>query len=231
MVRAVHERRHEVDDRVAGQHALGHCLAQALLDGGDVLLWHDATDDLVSELEAGAHLGGGELDDDVPVLAVAPGLPLELVVDAGRLADGLAIGHPRRGGFHGGPELALEPIDDDVDVRVTHGREDRLARAILAPNADRRLLFLEPMQGLSQLVEVGLGLGLDGDLERRRGEVEPGSSMACPLSETSVSPARVEVSLAIAAMSPGPTEARLEVSFPCTARRLPTRSSSRRLTL
>ena len=75
----------EVDDRVAGQDALGHRLAEALLDGGNVLAGHDPADDLVAELEAGAHLGRRELDDDVAVLPVTARLALELVVDPRRL--------------------------------------------------------------------------------------------------------------------------------------------------
>ena len=174
VVRAVDERDLEVDDRVAGQDALGHRLAQALLDGGNVLSGHHAADDLVAELEAGAHLGRGELDDHVPVLAVAAGLALELVVDPRRLPDRLAVGDARGGGLDRCAELALDPLDDDVDVGVAHGGEDRLAGALLATDADRGLLLAEPMQGLAELVEVGLRLRLDGDLQRRRRELDAG---------------------------------------------------------
>ena len=137
-------------------------------------LGHHAADDLVAELEAGAHLGRGELDHHVAVLAVAAGLALELVVDARRLPDRLAVGDARRGGLHRRAELALEPIDDDVDVRVAHRGEDRLAGALLATDADRGLLLAEPMERLAELVEVGLRLRFDGDLERRRRELDGG---------------------------------------------------------
>ena len=162
----------QVDHRVAGQDALRHCLAQPLLDGGDVLLRHDAAHDPVAEGKARAHLGRREFDHDVPVLAVAARLALVPVVDARRLANCFAIRHPRCGRLHGRAELALEPIHDDVDMGVAHGRQHRLAGAVLAPNLDRRLLLGEPMECLPELVEIGLRLRLDRDLETRLREFD-----------------------------------------------------------
>ena len=173
MVRAVDQRRLQVDHRVAGQDALGHRLAQPLLDGGDVLLRHDAADDLVAELEAGAHLGRRELDDDVPVLAVAAGLALELVVDPRRLADRLAVRHARAWrSCTAAPNLRFRRST------MTSTCASPMAVRIVSPVPssrwirDRGLLLLEPMQRLAELVEVGLRLRLDGDLERRRRERE-----------------------------------------------------------
>ncbi len=58
------------------------------------------------------------------------------------------------------------------------------------------------------------------------GNSKRGSSTACALSATSVSPTVVLVSFAMAAMSPGPTCERFSWSLPWMARRFPTRSSS-----
>ena len=117
---------------------------------------------------------GRELDDDVAVLAVPAGLALELVVDPRRLADRLAVGDARGGRLDRCAELALEAVDDDVDLGVAHGGQDRLAGSILAMDPDRRLLLLEPMERLPELVEIGLRLRLDRHLERRRRELDAG---------------------------------------------------------
>ena len=72
---------------IAGQHAALHGLADALLDGRDVLLRDRAADDLVVELEALARrLRLDARCYDVAVLAVAAGLADELAL----ALDGLA---------------------------------------------------------------------------------------------------------------------------------------------
>ncbi len=231
MVRAVDERRLQVDHRVAGEHALGHRLAQALLDGRDVLLRHHAADDLVAELEAGAHLGRGELDDDVPVLAVAAGLALELVVDARR--PGESSRDTARAGVavrDRCAELALEPIDDDVDVCVAHGGEDRLAGAILATDLDGSA----PPRRADGAPGRACRDRPSTRARSRPGATAPGSRAAaarrrCDRSATRVSPAERRGELRHRGdVARADLRQRLG-SLPCTASRLPTRSSSRRL--
>src|SRR6185503_10699737 len=85
----------DVDHRVTGVDARLQALADAAVDGAHVFLGDRAADDLVDELVARTLLGGLEVEDDVPVLALAAGLAHEPAV-AGRLApDGLAIGDLR----------------------------------------------------------------------------------------------------------------------------------------
>ena len=64
----------------------------------------------------------------------------------------------RRGGLDRA-ELALEPIDDDVDMGVAHGRKDRLPGAVLTMDPDCRLLFTEPMQCRPSLSRSALDSG------------------------------------------------------------------------
>ena len=63
VVAAVGEADLAVDQRVAGEDAAAHRLADALLDRGDELLGDDAADDVVLEDEARAALGRLDVDD------------------------------------------------------------------------------------------------------------------------------------------------------------------------
>ena len=82
MVRTVDQLDLDVDDRVAGDDAGLERLLDALVDGGDVLLRDDATDDGVLELVALALLVRLDVDDGVAVLAAAAGLADELALSA-----------------------------------------------------------------------------------------------------------------------------------------------------
>ena len=81
MVLAVDQRGPHVDGRVAGQHAGGERLLDALVDGGDVLLGDAPAGDLVDELVATAGPGGLEVDDDDGELARTAGLLDVAVLD------------------------------------------------------------------------------------------------------------------------------------------------------
>ena len=70
----------DVLHRVAGQNAGVEGLLDALVDGRDVFLGHDAADDLVLELVALARLLRVHVDDRMAVLAATTGLADELAL-------------------------------------------------------------------------------------------------------------------------------------------------------
>src|SRR5581483_10880260 len=92
-----------VDHREADQHARGQNRLQALLDAGDVLLRHRATDDLGLEVEALARRVRMYVELDAGELAGAAGLFLVRIVLDDGAGDGFAIGD-------------LRPPDTDVDL-------------------------------------------------------------------------------------------------------------------
>ena len=119
--------------RVAGEDAAAHRLADALLDRGDELLRDDAADDVVLEDEALAALGRLDLDDDVAVLAVAAGLlgrSLPSHLGAASL-DRLAVGDLGLADVGVDLELALQAVDDDLEVELAHAGDDRLPRLLV----------------------------------------------------------------------------------------------------
>src|SRR3989304_5700603 len=72
--------------------------------------------------------GGFEADDDVGVLALAPGLLDVAVLDVlDRLADGLAVRHLGATDVGVPPELAAEPVDEHFEGQLAHPGADRLA--------------------------------------------------------------------------------------------------------
>src|SRR5439155_2508039 len=97
-------------------------------------------------------------------------LALESVVDLRRPTNRLAVRHQRRSGLDRRTELAPQAVDDDVNVRITHGGEDRLAGSFLAVDPNAGLLLEHPGQRLAELVEVRLALRLDAHLQCRARE-------------------------------------------------------------
>src|SRR5207253_5772183 len=161
VVRAVDELDADVDDRIAGEHARLHRLLDPEVDGGDVLLRDLAADDLVDELVplALARLG---VDHRVAVLAAAARLADEPALDAfDLLADRLAVGDLRTADVRIDVELALEAVDDDLEVQLAHAGDDGLAGLLVRTDAEGWILLGEPLQTLAELVLVALRLRLD----------------------------------------------------------------------
>ncbi len=172
MVAAEDERRLHVHHRVAGEHAVLQRLADPGLDRLDVFPGNHAADDLVLEDEARARLGRLQRDHHVAVLALAARLPDELALDVlDLLADGLAEGDLRLADVGLDLELALHAVDEDLEVQLAHAGDDRLAGLRVGAHPERRILFLQLLQRGGQLVLVGLGLRLDGDVDDRVGEL------------------------------------------------------------
>ena len=111
------------------------------------------------------------VDDRVAVLAPPTGLPHEPALDAlHALADGLAVSDLRAADVRINPELAQQPVDDDLQVQLAHAGDDGLSRLLVAANGERRVLFGEPLERHGELLLVGLRLGLDGLPDNGLGE-------------------------------------------------------------
>ena len=85
-------------------------------------------------------------------------------------ADGLAVGDLRAAdvGLH--PELALHPLDQDLQVELAHPGDDGLAGLLVGPDLEGRVLLGQPPDGGAELVLVRLGPRLDRHVDDRRRE-------------------------------------------------------------
>ena len=143
------------------------------VDRGDVLLRDHPAGDLVHELVAPARAGRLEADHHVAVLAPAAGLADVALLDLlDRLADGLPVGHLGLAHVGVDPELAQHPVDQHLEVELAHARDDGLAGLLVGVDPEGRVLLGQGLEGLGQLVLVVLGLGLDGHVDDRLGELE-----------------------------------------------------------
>src|SRR3546814_20269847 len=112
--------------------------SDALVDGRNVFLRHDAADDRVLELIALALLVRRDLEPDMAELALAARLANELAFGLERLADRLAVGDLRLADLGLDVELALHAVDEDVQVQIANAGEDGLAGLFVGLHAERR---------------------------------------------------------------------------------------------
>src|SRR6478735_830951 len=169
----VEDRRLDADHRVPGEDAVLHGIAETGIDRGDVLARDAATRDLVLELVDLVALDLERLDRELDLreLAGPTGLLLvRVVVLLDRALDGLAVRD--LGLAHVGldVELALHAVDQDVEVELAHALDDRLTGLLVLLRTEGRVLFGELLDRRAELLLVGLGLRLDGDLDDGLGE-------------------------------------------------------------
>src|SRR5690606_1789473 len=157
--------------RIAGEHAVRTRLADALVDGRDVFLRNRTADDRIDELVALARLERLELDPDMAVLTAAAGLTDELAFLLDRAANRLAVSDLRLAHIRFDLELALQAVDDDLEMQLAHAGDDRLPRFGIRRKTERGIFLRKPLQRHAHLFLVGLRLRLDRDGNHRLREV------------------------------------------------------------
>ena len=199
--RAVVERGLEVDEREARQHAFGRRLADALLDTREEALRNRTADDLAPRTRRPPP---GSARARSTRRRTSRGHRSASCSGRGTLVVPRIVSRVRDRGRPGddrGPELALEPLADDGDVRLADRPQDLLAGLAVRSTRARRLLVEHPLQRRAHLVQIALGQGIDRHLERsgsgRRSPAGQGASR-----DPSVSPVSVTPSFAIAPISP-----------------------------
>ena len=161
----------QVDQRVPRQDTRGHGLLDALVHRRDVLGGDGAALDLVDELVASTGAERLEVEDDVGELALAAGL-LDVAEDhlLDGLADGLAVGDLGLADVGVDPELAGEPVDEDLEMQLAHAGDDRLPGLGVGIDLEGRVFLGEALQRRGQLLLVDLGLRLDRQVDDGLGE-------------------------------------------------------------
>ena len=127
MVAAVQQSGFQAHHRIAGQHAVGSGLAQALFHCGEEVLGHAAAEYLLLEYQLFA-VAGLELDPHIAELAVAAGLFLVTALGLELLADGFAVGDPGRGQLHLDAEFGLQAGADHIQMLLAQAGDHLLHR-------------------------------------------------------------------------------------------------------
>ncbi len=127
--------------------------------------------DLVLEHVAGARLAGIEVDLGVAVLAAAAGLLGVLHLAVGRTGQRFLVGDLRTADARLDVELALQAVDDDLEVQLAHAGDDDFAGRLIGLHAEGRILGHQLAKALPELLLVGLGLRLDRERDDRLREV------------------------------------------------------------
>ena len=116
---------------------------------------------------------GSSADDDVAVLTTTAGLADVAHLDLfDRLGDRLAVRDLRLADVGFDLELAQHAVDEHFEVQLAHAADDRLAGLFVGVDLERGVFLGQRLQRLAHLVLVGLGLGLDRDVDDRLREVE-----------------------------------------------------------
>src|SRR5690606_37995574 len=121
----------ETSERSGGQNAF-----DTLLNAGDVFLRNRSTNDLAFEDEIFALWIRLEHDLDASELTRTTGLLLVRVVDFRLAGDRLTISNLRSTDVRFNLELTTHTVDDDVQVKLAHASDDRLAGFLAALNAE-----------------------------------------------------------------------------------------------
>ena len=139
MERAVDDIDFDIDDREAGDDAVGQGFANAFFNRGDEFLRNDTADDLVVEDIAFAPDFRTDDENAVTVLTAAAGLTDVFTLSLDFAGDGLAVGN--LGGAGGGVnlELAAEPLDQNLEVELAHAGDDGLAGFVVSPDLEGRV--------------------------------------------------------------------------------------------
>ncbi len=169
MVRAVVEPHLDVDDRVAGEEALGQQLADALLDRRDEVPRDDAADDrrprTRSRCRAAAARARARQSPYWPwppvcFLCLPCALAVPLIVSL----------YGTFGAFSSTstPNLRFRRSTATSTWSWPDARDDELLRLLVAVDAERGVLLHQAVEALHDLVVVGLVLRLEGEGDRGR---------------------------------------------------------------
>ena len=169
MEASVDERDLHVHHRVAGEDAREHGALDTLIHAGNVFLRDRAAGDGADELVSLAGIGL-DLEFDMGELALAAGLAHIAGVRRRRLLDGLLVRDLGLAHVCLHLELAEQTVHDDLQVKLSHARDDRLARLLVRVGLEGGILLAELREGDGHFLLAGLGLGLDGHTDDRLGK-------------------------------------------------------------
>src|SRR5690606_30616580 len=140
VVGTVDERRFYAEHREACERTGRQNALDTLLNAGDVFLRNRTTNDLALEYEFLALWVRLEYDLDAGELTRTAGLLLVRVVDFRLAGDRLTVSNLRCTDACLNLELATHTVDENVQVKLAHAGDDRLAGFLVGLDAEGRIL-------------------------------------------------------------------------------------------
>ncbi len=117
VIRAKRQRRLNIDDRIARQHAAVHRFPQPFLHGRDILARHHAALGGIFKYKATSGLQRLQAQDHMTVLPFPAGLPDKFTFNIlHRLAQGFPVGYLRTTNVRLDAKLTLHAVDDNLQV-------------------------------------------------------------------------------------------------------------------
>jgi hypothetical protein len=127
-----------------------HRFPHAPLGGAHICTGDHTAHHGINEFEAPATLQGLELQPDMAILPPSPGLPDEFPLGLDWPPDCLLIGYLRLGDGCADVELAEEPFHENLQMQLSHARDQRLACLSVRRDSERRVLLCQFMERASQ---------------------------------------------------------------------------------
>ena len=174
MERTIKERYLQLIQRIASEDTVGHSLLEALLYRGDKFLRHVTALNFVYELQVTfeAFVSGLYSDDDVSELTATTRLLLVDFTELNGLRDSFLIRYLGLTLVSFDLEFALQTVDNDLEVELTHTADDGLTGLFVGLHTEGGVFFGELSQTDTHLIHILLRLRLDSDTDNGLGEVD-----------------------------------------------------------
>ena len=156
----------------AGEYTVLHSCSEALLDRGDEFLGNVTTLDFINKLEVAfeAFVLRFNPNNDVGELTTTTGLLLEYFAEFDRTCDCFLVSNLGTTLVALYLELTTETVDNNIEVKLTHTRDNGLTGLFVCLNTEGGVFFSKFLQADTELVEVFLSLRFHCDTDNGVGE-------------------------------------------------------------
>ena len=155
MERTVEQFYLEAVEGIAAEHTALHGVLKALLNRGDEFLRNVTASHLVHELQAAfleVFVYGTYVHDDIGKLTATTRLLLVDLAEVDSLRDGFLIVNLRLTLVTFNLELALQTVDNDIEVQLTHTRDNGLTALLVGTYGKGGVFFGELGKTVGELV-------------------------------------------------------------------------------
>ena len=174
MERTVNQGYFQWIQRITCQHTILHGSSEALLYRRDKFLRNVTTLHFVDELQSAfleVFINRADVHDNISELTTTTGLLLVNFTQVDCLSDSFLIVNLRLTLVTFNLELTFQTVDDNIQVKLTHTRDNCLTSLFVSLNCKRRIFFSQLSQDIWQFIHILLSLRLNCDTNYRFREV------------------------------------------------------------